>query len=211
MSYSDSADDNLWISPKYRAEDWRQLDLTHSDSVDWFRAVDILYDRINGRFLAPVKAIEKNSDPKIRWFSGFTIVAIDCLIIETLYQFYNGVDETNIEHKKAFWCFFKQSPHFKTDFPYQEVAYKFYSHFRCGILHQAQTKMKSKIKIGQAKMVQLSDPKDINQGLIVDREKFHKALCHELKDYMDRLKAPKSPEDYTLREHFQQKMSFIVM
>src|SRR3990172_2117686 len=49
MSYSDSADDNLWISPKYRAEDWRQLDLTHSDSVDWFRAVDILYDRINGR------------------------------------------------------------------------------------------------------------------------------------------------------------------
>jgi len=173
--------------------------------------VDIFYDRINGRFLAPVEAIEKASDPKIRWFSGFTIIAIDCLIIETLYQFYNGVDETNIEHKKAFWCFFKQSSHFRTDFPSQEVAYKFYSHFRCGILHQAQTKMKSKIRINQDKMAQLSDPEDINQGLIIDRKKFHQALCDEIKDYVRKLKKPKSPEDYTLRKHFRQKMSFIVL
>jgi hypothetical protein len=132
-------------------------------------------------------------------------------VIETLYQFYNGVDETDIEHKKAFWYFFQQSSHFKADFPRQEVAYKFYSHFRCGILHQAQTKMKSKLRIRQSKMVQLADPKDIKQGLIVDRERFHKALCDEIKDYMNKLRTSKSPDDYTLREHLRQKMSFIVI
>ncbi len=135
-------------------------------------------------------------------------MAIDCLIIETLYQFYSGVDETNIRHSEAFWCFFRQSPHFQPYF-IKEISDKFYSHFRCGILHQAQTKMRSKVKIGQAKIVELVDTTDIKQGLIIDREKFHKALLDEVGDYITKLKKPKSPEDFTLREHFRQKMSFI--
>ena len=210
MGYHINATDkNFRISPKHRADDWRKLDLSQPDSSDWSKAIDIFSDRIYGRFLAPVEAIEKHSDDKIRRFSGFSILAIDCLIIETLYQFYNGVDETNIKHQDAFWRFFRTSTYFKPHFT-RKIAYKFYTHFRCGILHQAQTKMASKVKFGQAKMVQLVDPNDLNQGLIIDRKRFHKALCDEIDTYKNRLLNPQSQQDYLLREKFKDKMSFIV-
>jgi len=204
-----TTDNNLWIAPKYFAEEWRQLDLTRSDSPDWSKAVDIFENRIYGRFLAPIDAVANHHDPMIKWFSGFTIIAIDCLLIENLYQFYNGVDETNIDHQKAFWHFFRDSPHFRPHFT-RKKAYKFYTHFRCGILHQAQTKMHSKIRISENEMVQLADPNDIKQGLIIDREKFHDALCREINDYMTKLRFPQAPNDYTLRENLVRKMSFIV-
>lgn len=207
--HSSPADGNFWVSPNYRADDWRQLNLDRSDSPDWSRAVDIFYDRIHGRFLAPVEAIENHSDDNIRWFSGFAILAIDCLIIETLYQFYNGVDETDIDHQKAFWHFFRASVHFKPHFT-RKIAYKFYTHFRCGILHQAQTKMASKVRFAQPQMVQLADPSDLSQGLVIDREKFHQALRDEISDYAARLRNPRSPQDHALREKFKDKMSFIV-
>ncbi len=209
MSYSDSADDNLWIAPKYYAEDWRKLDLRRPESPNWSKAVDIFDNRIYGRFLAPVDAIANHHDAMIRWFSGFTIIAIDCLLIETLYQFYNGVDETNIDHQKAFWHFFRDSAHFKPHFT-RKKAYKFYTHFRCGILHQAQTKIKSKIRLFQDTMVQLIDPNDIDQGLIIDREKFHQALHDEINDYMTKLRNPKTPEDHAIRKKFVRKMSYII-
>lgn len=110
MGYlSSPTDSNFWVSPNYRADDWRRLNLDRADSPDWSKAVHIFYDRIQGRFLAPVEAIEKHPDDNIKWFSGFAILAIDCLLIETLYQFYNGVNETDIDHQKAFWHFFEQA------------------------------------------------------------------------------------------------------
>jgi len=167
MGYrTDPLDDNFWISPHYRADDWRRLNLNNDDNADWSTAVDIFYDRIYGRFLAPIEAIENHPDEYIRWFSGFTILAIDCLIVETLYQFYNGVDETDIDHQKAFWHFFRASTYFRQHFT-RKTAYKFYTHFRNGILHQAQTKMSSKVRIDKDKMVQPVDLTDLNQGLII--------------------------------------------
>ena len=97
------------ISPKYRASDYQSLNL-HADKNDnWEKATDIFYDRINGRFLAPVDAIVDHDSYEIREFSGFSILAIDCLIIETLNQFYKGIDETSGENWKAFRDFFKGS------------------------------------------------------------------------------------------------------
>jgi hypothetical protein len=210
MDYqTDPLDNNFWISPKYKANDWRRLNLDNSNNPDWIVAIDIFYDRIFGRFLSPIEAVENHSDENIRRFSGFTILAIDCLIIETLYQFYNGIDETDIDHQKAFWNFFKTSTYFKPHFT-RRTAYKFYSHFRCGILHQAQTKMASKVRFAQDNMVQPVDPKDLNQGLIIDREKFHKALRDEIDDYIAKLKHPQSSQDLLLREKFKDKMVFVV-
>jgi hypothetical protein len=202
-------DENFWISPYYSAEEWRLLNLNSADSPDWIKAVDIFRDRIYGRFLSPIEAIENNPDINIKWFCGFVILAIDCLIIETLYQFYNGVDETDIDHQKAFWHFFRESAYFRPHFT-RRIAYKFYSHFRCGILHQAQTKMSSRVRFGEEKMVQLIDPNDLSQGLIIDREKFHKAIRDEINDYICKLKYPKSPKDLLLRDKFKVKMAFIV-
>jgi hypothetical protein len=200
---------NPKISPRYRASDYRSLNL-HADKNDnWEKATDIFYDRINGRFLAPVDAIVNHKSYKISEFSGFSILAIDCLIIETLNQFYKGTDETRGKNSIAFSDFFRNSRHFMNEFRTENMCEIFYGHFRCGLLHQAQTKEQSKIRYGEKRMIQLADESDVEKGLIVDRKLFHKAIKLEIKDYIERLKKPKSKHDKMLRCNFIKKMDFI--
>ncbi len=200
---------NPYISPKYRANDWQALKLLKTSSADWQVAVDMFHDRIHGRFLAPVEAIISHPDSKIQEFSGFAILAIDCLLVETLNQFHKGTDETEGSHQDAFWDFFSKSRFFRTEFDTKKKAQIFYGHFRCGILHQAQTKKLSKVRIGMPAMVQPTIPNNIDEGLTIDRGKFHQALIDEIIDYMQRLRAPVNREDHVLRESFVTKMSFI--
>ena len=134
-----------WISPKFTRNDWKKLDLS-AHSVDWNTAVEIFLDRVNGRFLAAVDAIRKHTDLQIAEFAGFVTIAIDCLLIETLVQFRTGEDETKGRHADAFWSFFKKSDFFKHDFDSRQKSDIFYGHFRCGILHQAQTKKSSLVR-----------------------------------------------------------------
>jgi hypothetical protein len=194
-----------WISPKFTSDDWEKLDLSNR-SPDWNVAVEIFLDRINGRFLAPVEAIRKHIDPQITEFAGFVIMAIDCLLIETLVQFRSGEDETKGNHAEAFWDFFKQSDFFKYDFDSRRMAVVFYRHFRCGILHQAQTKKSSLVRYGRRRMVEASVAGDLEEGLIIDRELFHNALVNEINSYVQRLLLPKNKE---LRERFVRKMNLV--
>jgi len=189
--------------------DWKSLDLSDPNGSDWRTAVEIFSNRIYGRFLAPVESIIKNPDHQIQEFSGFVVVAIDCLLIETLNQFYNGLDQTTGSGSDAFWDFFQGSRHFKKHFDTKQKANIFYSHFRCGILHQAQTKKLSKIRIGMSTMVQPNATGKLQQGLIVDRQRFHQALLDEIEDYKERLENPTSQAGLDLRKNFIRKMSYI--
>ena len=72
------------ISPNFKSSKWNELDLRAKDSLDWKVAVDIFEDRIEGRFLKQIEILANKSDRKIREFSGFAIMALDCLLIETL-------------------------------------------------------------------------------------------------------------------------------
>ncbi len=76
----------MYISPRYRVSDWKTLNLTTQS--DWRRAVRILEDRLNARFFDAVEAIDQQD------FAGFAVLALDCLLIETLQQFKEGADET---------------------------------------------------------------------------------------------------------------------
>jgi hypothetical protein len=192
--------EDISISPKYRKSHWEEAVANN----DWERMVEIFQDRMEGRFFKPIRLIAK--DCVIGEFSGFSILALDCLIIETLNQFYSGLDETEGLHKMAFWKFFKNSDFFKGHFS-RKKAFTFYGHYRCGILHQAQTKKKSVVRIDQSTMIQ-SVGKDISEGLIVDRALFHKALEQELSSYMERLKRGGN-ENCELRANFIKKMNII--
>jgi hypothetical protein len=199
------------ISPKYKASDWKALDLSTEGSADWKRAVDIFNDRLHGRFLSPIEAVRSHADCDIQEFSGFAIVAIDCLLIETLNQFKMGVDETpSGQHGECFATFLFESRFFNAEFDTKRKGKLFYKHFRCGILHQAQTSKKSRVRFGEPSMVQLADPKNIDEGLILDRELFHDALVREIRDYAARLESPASKDDRKLRQNFVTKMNHIV-
>jgi len=197
------------ISPNFRASAYLDLNLKIDKNENWNIATKIFHDRIDGRYVAPIDAIVNHASYEIREFSGFAILAIDCLIIETLNQFYKGIDETTGKNWKAFRDFFCKSKYFKKEFPTSKICEIFYSHFRCGLLHQAQTKKQSKIRYGENSLVQLVDPADINKGLIVDRKLFHNAIKLEIKDYIEVLENPVTGRDMTLRGHFIKKMGFI--
>jgi hypothetical protein len=72
------------ISPNYRYSDWQKL--TFSSEGEWKIGIDIVEDRIKGRFSKWIDQIEPHR------FSGFAVVALDCLLLETIYVTgFNGV------------------------------------------------------------------------------------------------------------------------
>lgn len=184
----------------YRVSDWQRA-MTNDD---WPLMVCLFKDRLSGRFLEPIKLIEQ--DATIGPFSGFSILALDCLLIETLNQFYQGLDETPEDHQKQFWLFFKGSEYFKKHFT-RKAAEVFYSHVRCGLLHQAQTKRQTFIRADQPAMIRASNG-NLSNGIIVDRTKFHQALELEVASYVAKLERG-SEADSDLRANFLKKMQII--
>ena len=173
------------ISEKYQNIDWNNLNLSDSRSPNWHKGIEIIEDRFNSRFFKQIQQIIVDE------FSGFLIMSIDCLLIETFMQFYLGVESTEKNYSrnnwKAFRDFFKQSSFFKTNFNTNNICKTFYDHFRCGLLHQAQTKQMSLIKICQPDILGFYDLTDISKGLTVDRKQFHERLELEFKDYLNKL------------------------
>lgn len=183
----------MQISPRFKASDWTSLDLTQESG--WVKAAEIFEDRINGRFLEMVERIE---DVK---FSGFAALALDCLLIETLQQFIEGVDETPRGKAKQYFQKFLTSTHFGGGFDATTAA-MFYEQFRCGILHQAEIKGSSKVwKVGR--VAQFSADR---KGLIVNHKTLHSKLRGAFADYVTELRRGSDP---TLRDNFKKKMDFI--
>ena len=212
--------DDIYISPQYKASDWKRLAMATSPDPDWSKAVQIFADRLNGRFMAQVKAMREHKDFAIQEWSGFAILAIDCLVIETLGQFYRGFDESPAQrdqvlnpnewdHKKFYVDYMRRISTLcrAGAFDTNKKRLLFYKHFRCGILHQAQTKKKSRVRFGEQKMVSFADNADQSQGLIVDRNKLHDALAEEVEAYKNLLL---NGTDRQKRQDFVKKMDFIV-
>jgi hypothetical protein len=81
-----TAEGPMKISPRFTTEDWLRLD--RSNAADWPRALEIFRDRIEGRFLDPTRRFRSYKG------SGFTILALDSLLVETLQQFWEAVGRT---------------------------------------------------------------------------------------------------------------------
>ena len=163
---------------------------------------------MQGRFLRQIELLDKNQDRKIGVFAGFAIMALECLFIETLEQFYKGKIRTGEGmNEKAFFDFFQRSSNFKSFFNYQHKATVFYKHIRCGLLHQAQTKKKSTIHIRNEEMLQWVNPGNIEKGLIIQRRLFHNEVTSIYNDYVNKLKETRN---LNLRSKLKRKMDFIV-
>jgi hypothetical protein len=137
--------------------------------------------------------------------------------VETLWQFYGGIEQTPnrprngwpTPHGQHFIYFFLGSKHFSTAFDTMEGDL-FYKHFRCGVLHQAQTKKKSRIRIGLPGIVQYADSSDQQQGLVLDRVRLHSALLAEIDDYGQLLRALQRTSHEQKRTNFITKWTYIV-
>jgi hypothetical protein len=156
--------------------DWIRLNLTlTSPKEDWEQATLMFQKRVD-RFLEPVRTLMENSDSAAFIHAGFAIMALDCLLVETLQSFRTG--RPNPERTpdrlstQAFVDFLTQRTSFKAHFD-ETRARLFYDHFRCGILHQGEVKSSGLIRIDTPNMV---SPSHDNQSLVINRWKFHTAL-----------------------------------
>lgn len=68
---------------------------------------------------------------------GFTILAVACLVIETLESFYQGHADTRNMSKKMFSDFFKRETPLKV---FDSPGSWFFYDIRCGILHQGEAR-----------------------------------------------------------------------
>jgi len=191
------------ISQKFTSDDWKNLNLSIKSSPnDWTKAIEVLKDRITKRYIEPVNLLishEKDNMCTERKF-GFTIVAIVCLLIETLQAFKTGDKET-IHMEEAFVKFLTESKFLKEYFS-EELSKRFYKEYRNGILHQAQTKNGALIwSIGQ-KTIWI----DTDNIMIINRTKLFSLLKQDFEYYLKQLA---SIDEKRLRKNFIKKMDFI--
>lgn len=189
------------ISSSDHSEDWWKLNLEDPGSEDWAKAIEIFACRIRERFIIPVAALiehEKTMERDKRR-CGFVIMAIDCLLIETLQAFRWGklLSEYDPRETPLIIRFLQRSPHFQWA---EWRSRRFYNDYRNGILHQAETKGDSLIR-SEGPLV-IGEEED--NGLIINRTKFHELVSLALDDYIDELHdSGKS----TLRANFRKKMN----
>jgi len=93
------------------------------------KIVDFLKQRFTERYIEPMR-VEKDKK------NGFTIMAVSCLMIESLESFYQGWEDSKSKSQLAFCNFFYRNDNFAFIRGYSQ---EFYTCVRCGILHQGET------------------------------------------------------------------------
>lgn len=88
-------------------------------------------DRFNERYFRPIESTPVADK------HGFTIMAVCCLVIETLESFYQGKEDTKYHSKEMFDAFFKRDTPLNV---FTGDGDWFYKDIRCGILHQSEAR-----------------------------------------------------------------------
>jgi hypothetical protein len=207
------------ISYKYHSDDWHSLKLTNTSQLDdWKKAIAIFDIRYQYRYIKQINALQFNKTKIIANNSGFLIMAINCLLIETLNQYYYGKknseeikSDKNISNiksnKDCFVDFFTKSTFFNSEFNI-EISEIFYEDIRCGLLHQAESKHLSKIHINQSQKSMLKLIINNNKkSLSIRRDLFTNKLFQEYNGYKAKLLS--EPPELKLRTNFINKLNSI--
>lgn len=134
-------DNRRYIAEDATRDDYINLNLNlRSPTSDWDKAIIIFQGRLRGRYLDPMNALVKDDVNK----NGFAVMALCCLLIETLMQFVEGLPSTpSGRNKRSYSDFMVHYLRFN-----REESTRFYEDIRCGILHSAQTKNGSCLTFG---------------------------------------------------------------
>jgi hypothetical protein len=172
-----------------RYKEWEKL-----PDKGWSHKPRFLEQRLRERYIDPIEKLKPEDK------NGFTIMALSCLLIETLESFYQGWGDAAGKSKQCFELFFAREPRFKA---IQEagLAGSFYADIRCGILHQGETK-------GGWKISRSGEMFD-RSSLTLNATKFHREIALALKDYCAALANP-PVGGLPLRKRFDAKMKTII-
>lgn len=144
-------------------------------SEDRNTIADALHRRFTERYVNPVAPGVPNQT------HGFTVMAVSCLMIESLQSFREGWKDSNGKSQEAFTRFFDTHNLFHCF--RGKMARSFWVNIRCGILHQAETT--GGWKITRKKDAPLFD----HSTCTISASLFLENLRAALKQFCDELKA----------------------
>lgn len=185
--------DALRISPDYTSTDW--FALNHADPADWSKATEMVRDRLEGRFL-------RYADNCLRSpYSGFVVLAIDSLVMETIQQFKEG-DLHGTTGSRNLIKRFLSGPRFQPHFD-EAARDAYYRDIRCGLLHQAEANRMWLVRRGEPAMLRQLPGGD---GYVIDVKLMHKAVKLAFSDYLRDIRSTGHDQ---LRSHLWTKMNHI--
>jgi len=197
------------LGPDFRITDWEALkDNLHPERYDekWKVAIDGIHARFNERFVKPADAIqEKDRDDPDQHYPegrGFAIVALDCLLLESLYGYGQGKHTGERQTGKAFEHLLVNDVPFAGRFP-KHLASSFAKAVRHGLLHDGETRHGWLI---------WQRPDDGGDAIVEDlgdgrfalyRDNFHAAVKSHLEEYFQKLR---KPGEVQLRSNFRTRV-----
>jgi gamma-glutamylcyclotransferase len=161
------------------------LTATPPNDDAWREVISAVQRRIEERFLVPVKELARFDDAdELPYRPGFAILALDCLLIDTIQSFREGRVTTGDVSPAHSFKTFLSSPRF-SDFTSNDRG-EFFQYVRNGILHNGETRKDWKIRIDTERMLE-RDP--ITKTRTINRQHFHAAIREEFEDLIALLRS----------------------
>jgi hypothetical protein len=168
---------------------WEQL-----NDEGWSKKPGFLKQRLRERYIDPIERLAPEHK------NGFNIMAVSCLMIETLESFYQGLADTKTKSRECFEMFFARQQRFKA-IQDAGLATSFYYDVRCGILHLGETRGGWTVSRTGAMFDRA------NMG--VNATAFHQQIAVALNDYCAELANPPAGGP-PLRDKFDAKMAVVI-
>jgi hypothetical protein len=198
------------LAPDFTVADWYGVcDQLDPDRYDrrWQRVIGRIRLRLRKRFLDPADALI-GRDKRFRRIAegpGFAVLAIDCILIETLFGYERGAHTAVGGTGPAFITFLTQTPCFAKDFGLGDRAAAFGPAVRNGVLHDGETRKGWTVWKGSDRGPLVVDLSDGRRR--VYRDAFHAAVKAYVNDYFVRLKTRDDPTAATLRLAFKERVN----
>jgi hypothetical protein len=180
------------ISPHFIAKQWHSCFLP--TEPDWNTAIQIVQDRIEGRWLAHTDRICGGK------YSGFAVIVLDCIVLESLWGFRNGEavphrQEARVYREMLVGGWFGST---------EQQADDFRECVRNGLMHDGETR--------KGWLVEKTVPKKLiveqipGGGYRLNRTKFHEAVKRTVKEWIEGLYADRKG----FRENMRRRMDDII-
>jgi hypothetical protein len=153
------------------------------DEESWREVITAMQRRILERFLSPIEELARfDEEDELPFRPGFAILALDCLLIDTIQSFREGRVVTGEISPAQSFKVFLSSPRF-ADFGKNDRG-DFFQYVRNAILHNGETRKDWKIRIDTEQMLR-RDP--ITKTRTINRRHFHAAIEGEFQDLISLL------------------------
>lgn len=180
----------------------------------WVEALNFFDDRINERYLEPIRCIADSEVGQGLKGAGFAICTLICALIEALETFHSGknykknpepgnpYEYSHSKSKKHFINFIKTKSHLNIYFrDNNELAVSFYSGIRCSLLHDASTCDGWVINTREKQTIVIR-----GEEKILNRRLFIKDIKQYIQEYKTSLM---EPDNQDLRDAFIRKFDGI--